>query len=68
MILSCNWTSVIITSIFLIFIISLSLWAVSNSRVKNCCNSKTDFTNCKVNFGENTKMNEEGSYEKICNK
>lgn len=65
--ISCNWSSLIITAIFLFFIISLSLWAASKSRVKNCCNSKSAFANCKVNFGENSKMNDEGTFEKICN-
>ena len=66
--ISCTWSSIIIATIFLLFIVSISLWAVSKSRIKNCCSSKTDFTSCKVNFGENSKMNEEGTYEKICNK
>jgi len=66
--ISCTWSSIIITAIFLLFIVSLSLWALSKSRIKNCCSSKTDFTNCKVNFGGKSKLDEEGSYEEICNK
>lgn len=64
--ISCNWSSLILTSIFLVIIIILSLWATKKSRVKNCCKSKTDFSNCKSNFGSNFDMSSETNYNKIC--
>jgi len=64
----CNWTSVILIIIFLLFILALILWATSKSKPKNCCNSKLDFQNCKAYFKGGIDMNSENNYKKVCNK
>lgn len=64
----CNWTSVILIIIFLLFILGLILWATSKSKPKNCCNSKSDFQNCKGYFKGGIDMSSENNYKKVCNK
>ncbi len=61
-----NLIQMIISGLFLLLIFGLVLWAISNSKVKNCCNNFQDFKNCKANFGTKFDMNSEDNYKKIC--
>jgi hypothetical protein len=63
----CNWVSIIIVILFLIFIVCISLWAGSKSKTTNCCKSQTDFKNCKAYFKNGVDMNSDTNYKKICN-
>ncbi len=64
----CNWVSIIIVILFLVFIVGLSLWAVSKSKTTNCCKSQTAFKNCKAYFKNGVDMDSENSYKQICTK
>ena len=66
--ISCNGSSLLITSVFLFVIITLTVWSTSKSHRQNCCNSKSDFMNCKSDFGNSAIMNDDSTYQKICNK
>ena len=55
-------------SIFFIFIVSLSLWAISKSKTINCCTNKSSFQNCRAYFKNGIDMNSDNVYKQICKK
>lgn len=58
----CNWTSVIILGLFLIFIVCISIWAMSKSKKIDCCKSLTNFKKCNAYFKNDIYMN----YKQLC--
>lgn len=64
----CNWVSVIIVSLCLLFIIGIAIWATSKSRTINCCENQSTFKGCKAYFKNATTMDSETTYNQICKK
>lgn len=63
-----NILSIIVISIFFIFIVRLSLWAISKSKTINCCTNKSSFQNCRAYFKNGIDMNSDNVYKQICKK
>ena len=64
----CNWVSVSIVFTFLLFIIGITIWATSKSRIINCCENQATFKGCKAYFKNGTNMDSEIAYKQICKK
>lgn len=64
----CNWISIGIIFVFLLFIIGIALWATSTSKAINCCESQSTFKGCKAYFKNGIDMDKENNYNQICNK
>jgi hypothetical protein len=63
-----NILSIIFISIFFIFIVCISIWAISKSKTINCCSNKSNFQNCRAYFKNGANMKSDNIYKQICKK